>query len=128
MYQYKTVTIRFEKLYIINDGDRFGSGEIYVRFSIDDGETYFEGRIPEQGVWRLNDGDTRNMEGPTITFEETVRDVTVIVEVFDRDMMEDQALGEEVARLVHRFADRYRPGTHVHKTRDYELTYTVEVR
>ncbi len=123
----RNVTVRLERLQIKHDGDRFGSGEIYVRFAMNDGESYFEGQIPEEGVWRLSDGDEKKLEGPSVSFEETVRDITVQCEVFDRDMTGDESLGERAAFLVHRLEDDYRAGTHVHATSDYELTYTVEV-
>lgn len=127
MAEPKDVTVRLERLHIKHDGDRFGAGEIFVRFAVNDGESFFEGQIPEEGAWKLNDGDVRALDGPSVTFEETVRDIHLVLEVFDQDMTGDEALGEKAGFLVHRFAERYRTGTHVHTTDDYELTYSVEV-
>ena len=126
MIEPSTIVVQFERIDIKNDGDRFGPGEIYVRFAVHDGESYFEGRIPDKGVWKLNDGQSRSLEGPLITFEETVRDITIQFEVFDRDAAEDEPLGAAAAYLVHKREDGYRSGSHVHATADYDLLYTVK--
>lgn len=133
----KWVTVQFNKLKILHDQDGWfaGAGEIYMQYTISNGDTpVASGVLPgtqpngEPNTWSINDGESvTNLGGPHARFLTNTSGIRIDVQVWEDDgflTFNDDHLANYLGVYYSR-SSNYGAGNRTFYAPDYELSYTI---
>ena len=119
--------VLLDSLHIKNDRDAVGTGDVFIQYTVSNGQREIRGRWPFVGTVGINDGRTREVGilAAAISRPATGNNLTIRIRVVDEDFFGDAVIGEDTFIFTRAQDYGAAAAVHVFDRSNYRITLSV---